>query len=77
MRVILLSVVLLTGCAGTQTLKGYNNAEPQEVVAVEETAAEVEESGTIVNPWLTWALTVLSLSLLAWYMFDQRKDNLE
>lgn len=72
MRAILLSAVLLTGCAGTQTLKGYNNAEPEEVVVVE------EDPEPIVNPWVLWGVTVVGLSLLTWHMFyTQRKDNLE
>ena len=70
MRGLLLSLVLMTGCAGTQTLKGYNHAQPEPTPE-----GVVEPEAKSVNPWIVWGITVVAISGLTWYMFKKESPK--
>ena len=65
-------MTLLTGCAGTQILKGYNHAEPK---PTESEVVEEPPPQKMVNPWIVWGVTVVSISGVAWYMFKPRLSS--
>jgi hypothetical protein len=64
MRTILLSSVLLFGCAGDQYLKGKNNAKPQET-EIQEPSKPVALSSVQIGLWLS-AFGILGYSAWKW-----------
>lgn len=71
MKALLISMTLMmVSCAGTQTLKGYNHAQPKPTPE-----GVVEPEAKSVNPWIVWGISVVAISGLAWYMFKKESPR--